>query len=85
MEKKITKEESDKVSRIMGDFSLVHQQIGEISSKINDLNKKSEELVSNLEKIRKEESEFLDFLSKKYGIGTLNPFGMVYITKEPNE
>jgi septation ring formation regulator EzrA len=85
MEKKITEDELSNIRRIMRDFSFVHHQINEISSEINNLNKKSENLVDNLEKIRKEESEFLGILSEKYGSGILDPFKMVYITQESNE
>jgi DNA anti-recombination protein RmuC len=81
MEKKITLEEEQRANRIKVEFAEVHDQISKIQEEMESLNKKAESLILSLEAIRKEESEFVEKLTEKYGDGFLDPFNMTYKIK----
>ena len=46
------------------------------------MNKRAEGLIKQLNELRDEEIEFVKDLESKYGPGKLNPFTLIYDTKE---
>lgn len=82
MEKKITKKEEKEANKIKSNFIEVHNQISQIQQEMNLLNQKAEGLIEKLQILRKEESNFIFLLEKKYGEGILDPFNMTYKIKE---
>jgi ribosomal protein S24E len=46
------------------------------------MNKRAEGLIKQLNELRDEETEFVKDLESKYGPGKLNPFTLIYDTKE---
>ena len=85
MDKKISPKEEKRANQIKNEFSEVHTQISNIQEEMNLLNKKAEKLIHSLELIRKEELDFLNSLTEKYGEGSLDPFKMTYKIIENNE
>lgn len=74
----LTEEEKNKANSLKMKFFEIRNEIDEINSQIESLNEKSGSLISTLEDIRKQESEFMESLRKKYGNGTLDPFKLIY-------
>ena len=77
---KFTKEEMDMISKIQETYLDIQQKLGQVSlSKLKleqqaeVINKMEEELLENFKKTQKEEKDFVDSVTKKYGDGTLNP------------
>ena len=77
---KFTKEEMDMISKIQETYLDIQQKLGQVSlSKLKleqqaeAINKMEEELLENFKKTQKEEKDFVDNVTKKYGDGTLNP------------
>ena len=77
---KFTKEEMDMISKIQETYLDIQQKLGQVSlSKLKleqqaeAIDKMEEELLENFKKTQKEEKDFVDNVTKKYGDGTLNP------------
>ena len=77
---KFTKKEMDMISKIQETYLDIQQKLGQVSlSKLKleqqaeAINKMEEELLENFKKTQKEEKDFVDSVTKKYGDGTLNP------------
>ena len=77
---KFTKEEMDMISKIQETYLDIQQKLGQVSlSKLKleqqaeAIDKMEEELLENFKKTQKEEKDFVDEVTKKYGDGTLNP------------
>ena len=77
---KFTKEEMKIISEIQEKYLEIQQKLGQISlSKLKleqqaeAIDKMEEELLENFKKTQKEEKDFVDSVTKKYGDGTLNP------------
>ena len=77
---KFTKEEMDMISKIQETYLDIQQKLGQVSlSKLKlkqqaeAIDKMEEELLENFKKTQKEEKDFVDSVTKKYGDGTLNP------------
>ena len=79
-ETKFTKEEIKIISEIQEKYLEIQQKLGQVSlSKLKleqqaeVINKMEEELLENFKKTQKEEKDFVDNVTKKYGDGTLDP------------
>ena len=79
-DKKFTKEEMKIISEIQEKYLEIQQKLGQVSlSKLKleqqaeAIDKMEEELLENFKKTQKEEKDFVDSVTKKYGDGTLNP------------
>ena len=79
-ETKFTKEEMDTISKIQETYLEIQQKLGQVSlSKLKleqqaeAIDKMEEELLENFKKTQKEEKDFVDNVTKKYGDGTLDP------------
>ena len=77
---KFTKEEMDMISKIQETYLDIQQKLGQVSlSKLKleqqaeAIDKMEEELLENFKKTQKEEKDFVDNVTKKYGDGTLDP------------
>ena len=77
---KFTKEEMETISKIQETYLEIQQKLGQVSlSKLKleqqaeAIDKMEEELLENFKKTQKEEKDFVDSVTKKYGDGTLNP------------
>ena len=79
-EKKFTKEEMDMISKIQETYLEIQQKLGQVSlsklkikQRAEAIDKLEKELLENFKKTQKEEKDFVDEISKKYGDGTLDP------------
>ena len=77
---KFTKEEMDMISKIQETYLDIQQKLGQVSLSKLKLEQQSEaidkmekEILENFKKTQKEEKDFVDEGTKKYGDGTLNP------------
>ena len=77
---KFTKEEMDMISKIQETYLDIQQKLGQVSLSKLKLEQQSEaidkmekEILENFKKTQKEEKDFVDSVTKKYGDGTLNP------------
>ena len=77
---KFTKEEMGTISKIQETYLEIQQKLGQVSlSKLKleqqaeAIDKMEEELLENFKKTQKEEKDFVDSVTKKYGDGTLDP------------
>ena len=77
---KFTKEEMDMISKIQETYLDIQQKLGQVSLSKLKLEQQSEaidkmekEILKNFKKTQKEEKDFVDEVTKKYGDGTLNP------------
>ena len=79
-EKKFTKEEMNTISEIQEKYLEIQQKLGQISlsklkleQQVEAIDKVEKELLEYFKKTQKEEKDFVDNITKKYGDGTLNP------------
>ena len=77
---KFTKKEMDMISKIQETYLDIQQKLGQVSLSKLKLEQQSEaidkmekEILENFKKTQKEEKDFVDEVTKKYGDGTLNP------------
>jgi hypothetical protein len=86
MENNLTIQEQNRARKLKSGFSEIHSQIQGVHIEMEFLNKRAKELIDELEFLRKEEMELVQDLESKYGPGKLNPFTLIYETKqETNE
>ena len=79
-EKKFTKEEMNTISEIQEKYLEIQQKLGQVSlsklkleQQVEAIDVLEKELLENFKKTQKEEKDFVDSVTKKYGDGTLNP------------
>lgn len=82
MEKNLTTQEEKRARNLKTKFTSVHSQIQGVQIEIELMNKRAEELIKHLNELRDEEVEFVKDLESKYGKGKLDPFTLIYETKE---
>ena len=77
---KFTKEEMDMISKIQETYLDIQQKLGQVSlsklkleQQVEAIGKVEKELLENFKKTQKEEKDFVDGITKKYGDGTLDP------------
>ena len=77
---KFTKEEMDMISKIQETYLDIQQKLGQVSlsklkleQQVEAIDKVEKELLENFKKTQKEEKDFVDGVTKKYGDGTLDP------------
>ena len=77
---KFTKEEMDMISKIQETYLDIQQKLGQVSlsklkleQQLEAIDKLEKELLENFKKTQKEEKDFVDGVTKKYGDGTLDP------------
>ena len=83
---KFSNEELEKIKKIQDDYLEIQNLFGQVSlsrlrlqEQIQLLDKKDEENKQKFSDIQKDEADFLDKITKKYGEGTLNPESGVFI------
>ena len=72
-EVKFTKEELTQVQNIQRSYQNVQNQFGQLKLTQIRLDNQEVELEDSLKQIQEEEKKFLDGITDKYGVGTLNP------------
>tara|TARA_A100001515_G_C4411933_1_gene157397 strand:- start:71 stop:346 length:276 start_codon:yes stop_codon:yes gene_type:complete len=79
-ETKFTKEEMNTISEIQEKYLEIQQKLGQVSlsklkleQQVEAINVLEKELLENFKQTQKEEKDFVDNITKKYGDGTLNP------------
>ena len=72
-EVKFTEEELTQVQNIQASYVNVQNQFGQLKLAQIRLDEQEIDLENSLQKIKKEEQQFLDSITEKYGQGTLNP------------
>ena len=82
MEKILTIKEEKRARNLKTKFTDVHAQIQGVQIEIEMMNKRAEGLIKQLYELRDDEIEFVKDLESKYGPGKLNPFTLIYDTKE---
>ena len=82
MEKNLNTKEEKRARNLKTKFTDVHAQIQGVQIEIEMMNKRAEGLIKQLNELRDEEIEFVKDLESKYGPGKLNPFTLIYDTKE---
>ena len=82
MEKNLNTKEEKRARNLKTKFTDVHAQIQGVQLEIEMMNKRAEGLIKHLNELRDEEIEFVKDLESKYGPGKLNPFTLIYDTKE---
>ena len=77
---KFSNEELEKIKKIQDDYLEIQNLFGQVSlsrlrlqEQIQLLDKKDEENKQKFSDVQKNEKQFLDGITKKYGDGTLNP------------
>ena len=85
MEKNLNRKEEKRARNLKTKFTDVHAQIQGVQIEIEMMNKRAEGLIKQLNELRDEEIEFVKDLESKYGPGKLNPFTLIYDTKENEE
>ena len=85
---KFTKEEMDMISKIQETYLDIQQKLGQVSLSKLKLEQQSEaidkmekEILENFKKTQKEEKDFVDGITKKYGDGTLDPESGIFTPK----
>ena len=79
-ETKFTKEEMNTISEIQEKYLEIQQKLGQVSlsklkleQQVEAIDVLEKELLENFKQTQKEEKDFVDNITKKYGDGTLNP------------
>ena len=87
-ETKFTKEEMKIISEIQEKYLDIQQKLGQISlsklkleQQVQAIDKVEKELLENFKKTQKEEKDFVDGITKKYGDGTLDPESGIFTPK----
>lgn len=70
---KFTEEEMKQVQNVQKNYVNVQNQFGQLKMAQIRLDEQEIDLENSLQKIKKEEKEFLDSITEKYGQGTLDP------------
>ena len=70
---KFTEEELTQVQNIQRSYQNVQNQFGQLKLTQIRLDNQEVELEDSLKQIQEEEKKFLDGITDKYGVGTLNP------------
>ena len=87
-ETKFTKEEMKIISEIQEKYLEIQQKLGQVSlsklkleQQVEAIDKVEKEILENFKKTQKEEKDFVDGITKKYGDGTLDPESGIFTPK----
>ena len=87
-ETKFTKEEMKIISEIQEKYLEIQQKLGQVSlsklkleQQVEAIDKVEKEILENFKKTQKEEKDFVDGVTKKYGDGTLDPESGIFTPK----
>ena len=76
---KFTKDEMTNISEIQEKYLEIQQKLGQVSlsklkleQQVEAIDKVEKELLENFKQTQKEEKDFVDSITEKYGDGTLN-------------
>jgi superfamily II helicase len=74
----LTKKEQESMLNLSKEFVNIHQEILQIERAIQEMEERSSQLISQLERCRENEGDFICELEKKYGIGSLDPINLIW-------
>ena len=85
---KLTEDEKSEITKLNNQYQTIIFSMGEFSLKRDQLKKeisfvdsKLEDSVKEFEELKRKESDFLDRLSEKYGVGTLDTDNATYLSQ----
>lgn len=76
--KDLTDGEKERLLRLSKKFIKVHQDIFKIEDTIKSMQERSYKLITELEKCRNSEKDFIKDLTQKYGDGSLDPLTLTW-------
>lgn len=74
----LSKKEQESMLNLSKKFVSIHQEILQVEKTIKEMEDRSAELISQLERCREDENDLVCDLEKKYGCGTLDPINLVW-------
>lgn len=84
----LTEDEKSEITKLNNQYQTIIFSMGEFSLKRDQLKKeisfvdsKLEDSVKEFEELKRKESDFLDRLSEKYGVGTLDTDNATYLSQ----
>jgi hypothetical protein len=80
--KDLTDQEKERLLRLSKKFIKVHQEIFKIEESMKNMADRSAKLITDLERCRDNEKEFIRALSQKYGNGSLDPLTLTWKKEE---
>lgn len=80
--RKLNKKEQNEILNLSKKFIGIHSRIVDVEKQIQNLEKESSSLISELEICRETEREFYRKMENKYGEGQIDPIQMSWKTKE---
>lgn len=80
--KKLTDKEKERLLGLSKKFIKVHQNIFKIEETFKVMHEKSEKLITELDKCRNSEKDFIKELTQKYGTGSLDPLTLSWKKEE---
>ena len=81
----LSTEEREQILKFSREFVNIHQSILSVEENIAKLEIESSGLISQLEKCREVENEFVEQLENKYGEGKLDPINLTWKKEILNE
>ena len=81
----LSAEEREQILKFSREFVNIHQSILSVEENITKLEIESSSLISQLEKCREVENEFVEQLENKYGEGKLDPINLTWKNEILNE
>ena len=81
----LSAEEREQILKFSREFVNIHQSILSVEENITKLEIESSSLISQLEKCREVENEFVEQLENKYGEGNLDPINLTWKKEILNE
>jgi hypothetical protein len=81
----LSAEEREQILKFSREFVNIHQSILSVEENIAKLEIESSSLISQLEKCREVENEFVEQLENKYGEGKLDPINLTWKKEILNE
>jgi hypothetical protein len=81
----LSTEEREQILKFSREFVNIHQSILSVEENIAKLEIESSSLISQLEKCREVENEFVEQLESKYGEGKLDPINLTWKKEILNE
>jgi hypothetical protein len=81
----LSAEEREQILKFSREFVNIHQSILSVEENITKLEIESSSLISQLEKCREVENEFVEQLENKYGEGKLDPINLTWKKEILNE
>ena len=76
---KLSKEENEKMIRIVNKYNDIHSQFSKVQNLLDEIHKQKDDLIVSLDNNRYDELAFFEELNKKYGDGKFDLNSFEYI------